>query len=63
MCRNSVIRWFGRNSPDADTWLGRLLRRKPRQLAAIALANKMVRSLWAMETKHEVFRDPRLVAA
>lgn len=58
----SVIRWFNRNTPDADTWLGRLLRRKPRQLAAIALANKMARSLWAMETRHEVFRDPRSVA-
>jgi transposase len=58
----SVIRWFNRNTPDADTWLGRLLRRKPRQLAAIALANKMARSLWAMETRHEVFGDPRSVA-
>lgn len=59
----SVVRWFNRNTPDADTWLGRLLRRKPRQLAAIALANKMARSLWAMETRQEVFRDPRAVAA
>jgi transposase len=59
----SVIRWFSRNTPDADTWLGRLLRRKPRQLAAIALANKMARSLWAMETRLEVFRDPRSAAA
>ena len=59
----SVIRWFSQNTPDADTWLGRLLRRKPRQLAAIALANKMARSLWAMETREEFFRDPRAVAA
>jgi transposase len=59
----SVIHWFSRNTPEADTWLGRLLRRKPRQLAAIALANKMARSLWAMETRQEIFRDPRLVAA
>ncbi len=59
----SVIRWFSRNTPEADTWLGCLLRRKPRQLAAIALANKMARSLWAMETRQEIFRDPRLVAA
>jgi len=59
----SVIRWFSRNTPEADTWLGRLLRRKPRQLAAIALANKMARSLWAMETRPEIFRGPRLVAA
>ena len=36
----SVIRWFSRNAPEADTWLECLLRRKPLQRAAIALANK-----------------------
>lgn len=59
----SVIRWFSQKTPDADTWFGLLLRRKPRQLAAIALANKMARSLWAMETREEFSRDPRAVAA
>ena len=32
--------------------------RKPRMVAAIALANKMARALWAMLTKQEDYRNP-----
>lgn len=39
-------------------WLKRLLTRKPRLVAAIALANKMARALWAMLTKQEDYRNP-----
>ena len=39
-------------------WLKRLLTRKPRMVAAIALANKMARGLWAMMTKQEDYRHP-----
>lgn len=39
-------------------WLKRLLTRKPRMVAAIALANKMARGLWAMMTKQEDYRNP-----
>ncbi len=46
-----------------DTWLGKLIRRKPRILVAIALANKMARQIWAMLTKNESYRVPALVAA
>jgi transposase len=42
--------------------LGRILARKPRMLAAIALANKMARMLWAMITKNEEFRGRSLMA-
>lgn len=42
--------------PAESSWLGRILARKPRMLAAIALANKMARMLWAMITKDEEFR-------
>jgi transposase len=45
------------------TWLGKLMRRKPRILVAIALANKMARQIWAMLTKKQNYRDPALVAA
>ncbi|MBN2741149.1 MAG: IS110 family transposase, partial [Rhodobacteraceae bacterium] len=31
---------------------------KPRMAAAIALANKMARGLWAMLTKQEDYRKP-----
>ena len=46
-----------------DTWLGKLMLRKPRILVAIALANKMARRIWAMLTKGESYRDPALAAA
>ena len=39
-------------------WVHRMLARKPRKLVAIALANKMARSIWAMLTKGEDFRVP-----
>lgn len=40
------------------SWLARMMARKPRMLVAIALANKMARSIWAMLTKGTDYRDP-----
>jgi transposase len=45
---NSVIRWAVRNPPEPGTWLARMLATKPRQLVAVALANKMTRIAWAL---------------
>ncbi len=45
----------GRASP----WLINLLARKPKKLAAIALADKMARILWAMMVSGEVYRRPQ----
>ncbi|HJO51568.1 IS110 family transposase [Sulfitobacter pontiacus] len=59
----SVIRWATRKGTTPGTWLHSILLRKPRKVAAIALANKMARTLWAMETRKEDYRDPRLTAA
>jgi transposase len=47
----------------ASPWLLNLLGRKPRRLAAIALANKMARIIWAMMTSGEVYRQPPAAAA
>jgi transposase len=44
-------------------WLRALLLRKPRKLAAVALANKMVRIAWAMMTTGESYRRPSAAAA
>jgi len=44
----------------ADSWIGRMLARKPKMLACIALANKMARQVWAMLVKSEDYRDPAL---
>jgi transposase len=37
-------------------WLLGLLRRRPRKVAAVALANKMARVVWAMMTSGEAYR-------
>jgi len=47
----SRIRWIIRRSVLPDNWLGRVLGRKPRMVAAVALANKMARMIWAMMTR------------
>jgi transposase len=49
----SRIRWIVRKGVLPDTWLGRLVGRKPRMVAALALANKMARIFWAMMTSQE----------
>jgi hypothetical protein len=40
-----------------------MLARKPRMLIVIALANQMLRRIWAMLTKQEDYRDPALAVA
>ena len=52
----SRIRWIIRKGVMPDNWLGRLLARKPRMVAAVALANKMARSIWAMMTREQNYR-------
>ncbi len=52
-----------RHKVPAESWIGRMLVRKPKMLVAIALANKMARQIWAMLTKNEDYRDPALAAA
>lgn len=59
----AVISGTRARPPAENSWLGRLLARKPRMLAAIALANKMARMLWAMITKDEEFRGGPLLAS
>lgn len=60
----SRLNWLGRKSIPEGSWLDRLAARKPRMLVAVALANKMARTIWAMATKQEDYRDPvRAVAA
>ena len=40
----------------ATPWLTALLARRPRKLAAVALANKMARIVWAMMVRGEAYR-------
>jgi transposase len=60
----AVIRHASRaDSKLATAWLRQLLSRKPRKLAAVALANKMARIAWAVMTSGEVYRHPLATAA
>ena len=52
----SVIRWVVRKGGSTNRWLENLVARKPRMVAAVALANKMARMIWAMTTKGEDYR-------
>lgn len=45
----AVIRYAKPGNKSASAWLLTLLERKPRKLAAVALANKMTRIVWAMQ--------------
>lgn len=45
------LRWAVAKGIDPQSWLGRLLARKPAKMVAVAMANKMARALWAMMTK------------
>jgi len=58
----AVIRYaqrYGTRRP----WLVQLLARRKTKIAAVALANKMARMIWAMMMSGERFREPKPVAA
>ena len=59
----SVIRFAKPGSKSASPWLLQLLERKPRKLAAVALANKMARVVWAMMATGEAYRGSKGAAA
>jgi transposase len=58
----SVIRFAKPGSKSASPWLLQLLERKPRKLAAVALANKMARIIWAMMARRETYRRQPVAA-
>jgi transposase len=53
----AVIRFA--KAGQASPWLINLLARRPKKLAAVALANKMARTLWAMMVSGEIYRRPQ----
>jgi transposase len=59
----SRLNWLGRKSILPGSWLSRMLERKPKMLVAIALANKMARTIWAVLKNETTFRDPERVIA
>ena len=49
--------------PEKYPWLSQLLARKPFKVVAVALANKMARTAWALLAKGGTYRAPALAAA
>ena len=58
----AVIRHAKPGARCASPWLLDLLERKPRKVAAVALANKMARIIWAMMARGEAYRQMPVTA-
>ena len=58
----AVIRYAQRHGTHRP-WLVQLMARRPAKLAAVALANKTARVVWAIMTSGERYREPVLQAA
>jgi transposase len=58
----AVIRYAKPGSKSASAWLLALLERKPRKLAAVALANKTARIVWAVMATGEAYRGNKSAA-
>jgi transposase len=59
----AVIRYVKMHCTRHRPWLARLLARRPNQVAAIALANKLTRMAWAMMAKNERYNEPAALVA
>jgi len=59
----SVIHWAKSKGFAGNIWLQWLVSRKPTTVAAIALANKMARTIWAILTTGEEYRVREVAAA
>jgi transposase len=59
----AVIRYARIHGTKHRPWLTALLARRPTKIAAIALANKIARMVWAMMTRDERYKEPIALAA
>ncbi len=59
----SVIRRAKQAGYRSKPWLRKLLERRPTKIAAIALANKIARTAWAMMAQGTYYQEPEAQAA
>src|SRR3954454_2356614 len=59
----AVIRYAKIHGTKHRPWLTALLARRPTKIAAIALANKIARMVWAMMVRGERYKEPVALAA
>jgi transposase len=59
----AVIRYAKIHGSRHRPWLTALLARRPSKVAAIALANKIARMVWAMMARGERYKEPVALAA
>jgi transposase len=59
----AVIRYAKMHGTKHRPWLTALLARRPTKVAAIALANKIARTAWAMMARGERYKEPVALAA
>jgi transposase len=58
----SIIRYAKIHGTKHRPWLTALLARRPTKVAAIALANKIARMVWAMMARGERYKEPVALA-
>ena len=54
----AVFRHQRKDQLQAHPWLRRRMAEKPPKVAAVALANKMARMIWALSIRQETYRAP-----
>jgi transposase len=59
----AVIRYAKIHGTGHRPWLTGLLVRRPTKVAAIALANKLARMVWAVMARNERYTEPAALAA
>ena len=56
----AVLQQRSKQSSGLSVWLAQLISRSHRNVAAVALANKLARMAWAVLAKNEQYRPPVL---
>jgi transposase len=62
-CARAVLQQKTKQTPGLKAWLEKLTSRTHRNVAGVALANKLARMAWAMLATGEAYRAPLPAAA